>query len=175
MIPQEFVKKFMILFALIRKIKKFAWQILWVFRNFSQAIFLPKIKSHECDGLIFEGLEKTDFSRAMKIYKNLNNVKRISIEFLYLYRIFGNKLCFVAKNKKNEIIAVEFYYFNKRDIKEHTVHQSFRGVIPEYRRRGIATTLTSYVIEHFTTTKVQGISSRVSLSNEGRKIAVSMK
>lgn len=155
------------LFAAIHKLKNCIWQWRWFFTSVKKVIFLPRIKSNDGNGILFEGLQRQDFSAAMRIYMVLNNVQTVGLGFCFLYRFFGWRLCFVAKNASGNIIAVEFYYFNKRDIAEHTIHQGFRGVVPEYRRKGIATSLTAYAVKHFSKTKIQGISSRVSLSNEG--------
>jgi RimJ/RimL family protein N-acetyltransferase len=65
----------------------------------------------------------------------------------------------------NLLIGTELYYFNQRDLQEKTIHQGFRGILPAWQGRGIGTLLTGYAISHFKNSKIDGISSRVSLNN----------
>jgi GNAT superfamily N-acetyltransferase len=65
----------------------------------------------------------------------------------------------------NKIIGMELYYFNRRDIKENTIHQGFRGILPMWQGKGIGTLLTGHAVNYFKNNRLDGILSRVSLSN----------
>jgi RimJ/RimL family protein N-acetyltransferase len=83
-----------------------------------------------------------------------------------VYLLISEKTVFIVKDIViNKIIGMELYYFNQQDIKEKTIHQGFRGILPEWQGKGIGTLLTNYAINHFKNSKLDGISSRVSLNN----------
>ena len=83
-----------------------------------------------------------------------------------LFLLCGRKLVFVLYDKVNKkILGTEFYYFNKRDRREFTIHQGFRGILPEFQGKGLGTALTQYAYTVFSKTSLQGMSTRVSCNN----------
>lgn len=59
-------------------------------------------------------------------------------------------MLFVATDSNNnQIIGMDMFYFNPRDLNENTVHEGFIGVLPEYQGQGIATIMRQQAIKHF--------------------------
>ena len=100
------------------------------------------------------------------IYSELSDNRALSKRNSFLFKVCGKKLVFVLYDKVNKkILGTEFYYFNKRDIRESTIHQGFRGVLPEFQGRGLGTALTQYAYAVFSKTSLKGMSTRVSCNN----------
>ena len=100
------------------------------------------------------------------VYSMLSDDMALSKRNRMLFMVCGRKLVFVLYDKVAEkIIGVEFYYFNKRDINENTIHQGFRGILPEYQGKGLGTALTQYAYDIFSKTSLKGMSTRVSCNN----------
>lgn len=100
------------------------------------------------------------------IYSKLSEGDMLSLRNRLLFFFCGGKLVFVLYDKSSrKVIGTEFYYFNKRDIRESTIHQGFRGVLPEFQGKGLGTALTQYAYDVFSKTSLQGMSTRVSCNN----------
>ena len=54
---------------------------------------------------------------------------------------------------------------NKRDVVEKTIHLGFVGVLSEWQGKRVATTIMTIATDHFNNSRLDGISSRVSLNN----------
>ncbi|UTC65427.1 hypothetical protein E4O00_04720 [Treponema sp. OMZ 788] len=100
------------------------------------------------------------------IYSKLSNGHTLSRRNKILFFLCGSKLVFILYDKfEQKIIGTEFYYFNKKDIQESTIHQGFRGILPEFQGKGLGTALTQYAYDIFSKTSLKGMSSRVSCNN----------
>jgi RimJ/RimL family protein N-acetyltransferase len=118
------------------------------------------------DEIVIYGASIKELKEALCIYSFYNNKNKIGISYYILYFFVSKKLVFIAKDIFiNKIIGVELYYFNRSDIKENTIHQGFRGILPAWQGKGIGTLLTNYAVNHFKNSRLDGISSRVSLNN----------
>jgi len=147
------------------KILKIFLRIQFLRRNIVKCIFLPSISRKMINDIELSGSLKKNLKDIKTLYMNVTKGNKISREKLILYFLFGHKLIVVAKNIDKEIIGLELYYFNKKDLIEGTIHQGFRGVKQEKQGIGIGTVITSHAIGHFKNAGLSGISSRVSLNN----------
>jgi GNAT superfamily N-acetyltransferase len=156
-----FVKK------VCRFLKRQCGDVLFIVRNIYASLFLkpiPEITLNE--RIIICGTTIKELQEALQIYSFFNNGNNINMPKYITCFFISKKAVFIVKDKTtNKIIGTELYYFNQKDIKENTIHQSFRVVLPQYQGFGIGTALTNYAISNFKNTMFSGISSRVSLNN----------
>jgi len=111
-------------------------------------------------------MNKSYINEIDRIYSLFSNGEHISWEMKLLFYLCGKTLVFLLYDKNiHDVIGVEFYYFNRRDIKENTIHQGFRGVCNEYQGRGLGTHLTQYAHSTYSKSALYGMSSRVSCDN----------
>lgn len=111
-------------------------------------------------------MNKSYINKVDEIYSLFSDGKHMSWEMKILFYLCGKTLVFLIYDKSiHEVIGVEFYYFNRRDIRENTIHQGFRGIFNEYQGRGLGTHLTQYANSTYSKRELYGISSRVSCDN----------
>jgi RimJ/RimL family protein N-acetyltransferase len=148
-------------------IKKVCSICLFLLQNIYGSICLRNIAHIGIDGeTVVYGASIKDLKEALYIYSFYNNKNKIDISYYILYFFFSKRLVFIAKDIfMNKIIGVELYYFNRSDIEENTIHQGFRGILPVWQGKGMGTSLTNHAINHFKSSRLDGISSRVSLNN----------
>lgn len=146
-------------------------RFIFLFRNLIVAYRFPVIHESVIGDYKIHGINGKSLNNAMKLFRSINGNANYDIFMLLLYKLVGVKIGFVIVNQQNEVIGVELYYFNKRDLKEGTVHQAFRGIHENYRGHGLGTGLTQSALEHFEKTRLQGVSSRVSLNNKASLIS----
>ena len=80
--------------------------------------------------------------------------------------IFRRKLCFVIRKANGKTIAYRTFYFNEDDIRRGTVHDSFRYVVKEERRKGYGNLLVETTEQYFENhTSIKGFTSKVLESN----------
>jgi RimJ/RimL family protein N-acetyltransferase len=155
----------------IRKVyqllKRRCGDVFFIVRNVYSSFFLKKILEKAIDEhVIIRGASIKDLREALHIYSIFNNKNGIGFSRYIVYIFISRKMVFVARDiTAKKIIGTELYYFNRRDIKENTIHQGFRGILPPWQGRGIGTLLTSHAVNHFKNSRLDGISSRVSLNN----------
>jgi GNAT superfamily N-acetyltransferase len=151
-----------------RLLKRKYSDVLFIARNVYSSFFLKRIPETYIDKqIIVCGASIKELKESLYIYSFYNNKNKISVLYYILYLFVSKKLVFIVKDVfMKKIIGVELYYFNRRDLREKTIHQGFRGILPAWQGRGIGTLLTSYAVNHFKNSRrVDGISSRVSLDN----------
>jgi GNAT superfamily N-acetyltransferase len=156
----DFIKGF------CRPLKKGYNDVLFITRNIYASLFSKKISQVIiAEQIIIHGASIKELKEALHIYSFYNKSK-IGISHYIVYHLISQKMVFIVKDMSvNKIVGTELYYFNSRDMRENTIHQGFRGILPAWQRRGIGTLLTSHAIKHFKNNKIDGISSRVSLNN----------
>jgi len=111
-------------------------------------------------------MNKSYINEIDRIYSLFSNGEHISWAMKLLFYLCGKTLVFLLYDKDiHDVIGVEFYYFNRRDIKENTIHQGFRGILPEFQGKGLGTALTQYAYTVFSKTSLKGMSTRVSCNN----------
>lgn len=139
-------------------------------RNINAARRLVEIKKQEIDGLLFRGSSASDVKAISEIYQELNDRTVFSWIQRGIYSLFGQRFLLVVEQIDGigafKIVGINIYYFNKRDVRENTVHEGFIGVIPEMCGQGIATKMRQMAIRHFKMAGFSGISTRISLSNK---------
>jgi ribosomal protein S18 acetylase RimI-like enzyme len=148
-------------------LKKKYNDILFVIRNIYGSFLLKAIpRAVVGDQILLCGASLKELKEALDIYLFFNDTKKTAISRYIVYIIISGKLVVIAKDIfTNKIIGAELYYFNQRDIQEKTIHQGFRGILPEWQGKGFGTSLTNHAVNHFKKCKIDGISSRVSLNN----------
>lgn len=143
--------------------------LFFYIRNISAARRISEIRRVMVGDFLFRGYSRADADAVAKIYEQLNDGAAFSMMHRMLFRFIGKRCLFVVEKKycdgASEIVGINVYYLNKRDIQEHTVHEGFIGVIPEAGGLGIATKMRKMAIAHFKASGFSGISTRISLDN----------
>jgi RimJ/RimL family protein N-acetyltransferase len=150
-----------------RSLKRKYNDVLFFARNIYGSFPLKQIPETDIDEQIsICGSSRKELREALHIYSFFNNKNRIDISKYIIYFLISKKMIFIAKDiSVDKIVGMELYYFNSRDIRENTIHQGFRGILPAWQGKGIGTSITSHAINHFKNSRLDGISSRVSLNN----------
>jgi GNAT superfamily N-acetyltransferase len=156
---RNFVRKF------YRFLERRCSDVLFIVRNIYGCFSLSLIPKTSIDEqIIICGASIKELKEALHIYSFYKN--KIGISHYIVYLLISKKIVFIAKNvAHNKIIGTELYYFNSRDIKENTIHQGFRGILPAWQGKGIGTSITNHAVNHFKNSRIDGISSRVSFNN----------
>lgn len=108
-----------------------------------------------------------DYNNGIHVY-NLLEGKEVNVKLKTLYKLSGKKYAVIATMRKGDdmqIVGINMYYYNERDINDGTIHEGFIGVKPEVRGRGIATNLRKISLEHYLQNNHDGISTRISVNN----------
>jgi ribosomal protein S18 acetylase RimI-like enzyme len=151
----------------IRYIKSRYQLICFINRNILYSRCLGNIPLNAMnDNIDIGGVSHSYLKECFAIYSYFNNDKRLNAAKRMIYFFISRKTIFYAKNRTTgQIVGIELYYFNRKDILEKTVHQGFSGVLPEWQGQGIGTMLRSHALNHFRANGFDGVSSRVSLNN----------
>jgi RimJ/RimL family protein N-acetyltransferase len=149
----------------LRKCRGFIRLLKYLALNFNGAIKIKKIKTTPYGPITVKACLPRYRAAAFDLYLSANNSARISFANYIIWSLFGSRLCFVAVDPDDKVEGIAFFYFNEKDIKDKTVHQSFIGVAERNRGKGTGTLLTKTAIHHFRSNSLGGISSRVSKNN----------
>lgn len=143
---------------------------LWM--NVYQARGLPKIGSSSYDAAFFRGCQRSDLVQVCELYRLLHKGEALPGWRRLLYWLVGQRLCVVAlsnmerKTKGRDcVIGFSFYYFNERDVREHSIHEAFMGVSPSEQGKGVSTAFRHFTYAHFSKTRLKGVSTRISADN----------
>ncbi len=148
------------------KFKNQISKLRFLIENFLSARKLKKIKKTTIPPLTYQGLSSKYRKDTFNFYRNFHSGKELGFLKKILYYFFGNRLVInVIDENTQELVGIEMYYFNIRDIQENTVHQAFTGVIESMRGKGIATKIRGIAATHFKENNLSGISSKVTVSN----------
>ena len=141
--------------------------IIFVLRNIYACLKLKKIKiAIVSENIMILPMTRNYLKDVSYIYSKLSDGDVLSWRNKLLFFLCGSKLVFILYDKfEQKVIGTEFYYFNKKDIQESTIHQGFRGILPEFQGKGLGTALTQYAYDVFSKTSLKGMSSRVSCNN----------
>ena len=99
---------------------------IFIMRNVVCSRKLPEFQKIEFDNLTIGPCKKEYLEETFSLYKDLHNGTDISGKNKLLLRLVGNKFCYIVKAEK-EIVGLGLYYFNKKDIKENTIHEGYTG------------------------------------------------
>jgi len=139
---------------------------IFIIRNVLYSTNIPEFQKFEYDNFTIEPCRSEDLEETFCLYKDLHNGKDLPKQNKLLLHLAGNKFCYIIKSE-NKIIGLGLYYFNKKDIKENTIHEGYIGLKKEYRGKGIGTIARKNALYHFSRVKrITGVSSRVNLDNE---------
>lgn len=138
----------------------------FLIRNMRIALSISKIPDRRIGSIRTHGLDGDTYDLAKALYERFNSSGRLSRSRRLLYRIFGSRLVVACKDQDGKLLGAAFYYFNERDVKDGTVHQSFSVVDSSARGKGVATEIRRSAILHFSHNGFKGLSSRVSIDNK---------
>jgi len=106
--------------------------------------------------------------------KDIKNLYKEDVGFEFSLRnqlllyLIGKKNCFIVLNKsyEKELLGFAYFYFNKKDIHDCTIHLAHISVCSSHRGMGISKNLLNYAIVFFSGySSIKGISSRISINN----------
>ena len=167
---------------LIRLPKSILLILTFLARNLWQARKIPVIEKGTYDDVEFIPCTKDLVPYVSKLYAQFHEGIELGLDKKMLYSLAGEKLCLVVKDKKtNQIVGYSLYYFNRRDIKEATIHGGDISLHLDYRGKGIGTALRLHVLRHFARCpSIKGLSSRIDLDNQaslksGEKVGYRVK
>jgi len=158
----------------LNKLKSLYLILIFLIRNVYNALLLPQVKTIRFDNYYIHALDRKRIKAAIELYERLSIRKKMPPKMKLLYWLIGKKLCIIATNNKGRLIGAGFYYFNKRDIKDKTIHQTFTGVVENMQRKGIVTQIRTHAINNFAKSFIEGVSSRVNINNEP-SLAINLK
>lgn len=139
---------------------------IFIIRNLLCSVKMPEFQKFEFDELVIESCRSEYLEEVFHLYKDLHNGKDLSRRNKLLLRLAGNKFCYVVRSG-SEIVGIGLYYFNKKDVRENTIHEGYTGLKKEYRGKGVGTIARKNALYHFSQVKsIMGVSSRISLDNE---------
>lgn len=146
---------------------KYCRTIIFILRNVYTFFKLKKIQiAVVSESIMVLPLSHNYVNDVLNIYSKFSGGNMLPLEKKLVLSLCGSKLVFILYDTLyKKVVGCEFYYFNKRDIRDHTIHQGFRGILPEYQGKGFGTLLTSHAYTTYSDTWLKGISSRVSCNN----------
>ena len=155
------------LLRLIRLPKSILSISIFLARNLWQARKIPVIDKGTYDDVEFLPCTKDLVSNVSKLYAQFHEGIKLGLDKKTLYSLAGEKLCLVVRDKKtNQIVGYSLYYFNRRDIKEATIHGGDISLHSDYRGKGIGTAQRLHILRHFARCpSIKGLSSRINLDN----------
>lgn len=159
----------MVLRKLSRIMRGFFGNLCFLYRNINIARKLAPIFEVREGRFVYRGMINRDLRNLSILIGQLNNGIGFTPIRRFLYLLFGDRLVVVAEIETVEgpnLVGVDLYYFNARDIAEQTVHEGFIGVNPSFRGLRIAGKMRALAVDHFSKNGLNGISTRISLSNE---------
>lgn len=144
------------------------YKIYFIFKKSLEKLeSIGKIKKSSYREYQLRGAELSDLYRIKSIFLSLNRAEFAKSNEKILKRHPG-KTIIVAESVvdgKREIVGMDLFYLNARDLSENTVHEGFVGVLPEFEGKGIATAMRKNAIAHFRCSGFSGISTRISKNN----------
>lgn len=156
-------------FLKIIKLPKALFKIsIFLARNLWQARKISVIDKGTYDDVEFIPCTKDLVPYVSKLYAQFHEGQKLGIDKRALYGLVGDRLCLVVRDKKtNQIVGYSLSYFNRRDIKEATIHEGDISLHSDYRGKGIGTAQRLHVLRHFARCpSIKGLSSRIDLDNQ---------
>lgn len=151
-------------------------------RNLWMAKDIPVISKGEFKDVEFLPCTSDLVPHVANLYEEFHPGKKLGLAKKNTLRLAGHKLCLVVRDKKtNQIVGYSLYYFNRRDIKEATIHEGDISLHSDYRGKGIGTAQRLHVLRHFARCpSIKGLSSRIDLDNQaslrsGQKVGYKIK
>jgi GNAT superfamily N-acetyltransferase len=114
---------------------------------------------------VVEPLSRKRLAAVDDLYASINAGERLGFPKKALLWLLGPRLCLVACDDRNDLVAMTLFYFNARDWREDTVHASYNGLRESAQGAGLGTFLLQHALESFARSGLAGASSRVSLNN----------
>ncbi len=152
----------------IKKLISIKSSAVFAYRNWVKIRQNKKFTNTTINGIIYRGFTKSDEVQIFNLYSHLNNGAKFSWSRRLIYRALGSCMLLIAERQTDfgsEIIGMNMYYLNERDLKDNTIHEGFIGVLPEMTGKGIATNMRQTAKQNFKKNGFNGISTRISLDN----------
>lgn len=107
-----------------------------------------------------------DTASVRQLFFGLNPQGSFSVLKLMLGLVAFRKLLIIAEDvRTRQLVGLDLFYFNDRDLRERTVHEGFIGVVPAYQGQGLATAMRELAKLHFRSNGLSGISTRITQDN----------
>ncbi len=152
----------MTIFRLIRILNVIPFLIV----NEFYSLKMDDFETIESEHYVMEPLKRKDIMEVFKLFKKLNNGLELSLDRKILLMFSSTKFCYILRSQDGEIFGMGLYYFNKRDVKEKTIHEGYIGLTEKFRGIGIGTEARKNALKHFAKFKfLKGVSSRITLDN----------
>lgn len=149
----------------LRKILNTAFLIRPIARNIWCARRLAPFTKASAEECALGPVYSCDVDAVLNVYAKVNDSKHLSLKNLLLLRLLSSRICLALRNRDGAIVGISFYYFNARDRQENSVHEGFTGLLKPYRGRGLGTVVRRHALTHFAKSKLNSVTSRVSLKN----------
>ncbi|MEX2671077.1 MAG: GNAT family N-acetyltransferase [Phycisphaeraceae bacterium] len=142
------------------------WPIVFTVRNVWCSRSLSPFTATELCGLQVGPMQPSHLGEIELLYRDMTEGEKLNRTLRLLLKMLGRRLCLTAVDPKSgRVVAMGIYYFNERDRIERSVHAGYSMVSPDFRGCGIGTALRRRALEHFQQSGLQGMSSRITLSN----------
>lgn len=134
-------------------------------RNLRRIRTLPTIPSTEISGgILVRAYHRDDNAAVDAMYRDyigchLSRLTKI------LLSLAGSRLCLVGQDRSGNVVGMELFYFNARDVRENTIHEGFISVAPQARGKNMASAMRRHSLGHFRKAGLAGVSSRIRADN----------
>lgn len=152
-------------------------QVILVLRDFRMSFGIPVVQSETENGITYRGMYRSELIEINSLHILMNGGSKIALARRLVYWLVGNRIVIVVSKQEqgiDKIIGFNMFYFNKQDVKQNTIHGGFIGVDNNYQGLGIGSKLRRKGVDHFNSTYLSGMSSRIDLDNKA-SLAVTLK
>ncbi|QIB52617.1 hypothetical protein [Pseudomonas sp. OIL-1] len=154
-----------------------ARQAALIFRDLKMSLRLPAVQSETENGITYRGMHRSELTSINNLYVLMNGGSNIALARRFVYWLVGNKIVIVVSKKEQgeeKIIGLNMFYFNKKDVRQNTIHDGFVGIEHSFQGLGIGSRLRRKGVVNFGGTYLSGISSRIDVDNKA-SLAVTLK
>lgn len=142
------------------------FRVRLLLREIVISLRMDRVSAQSDGGIVYRGCKVFELFGLRDLYLQLNPEGSFSIVRVACYFFGGSKFIVVAQDPlTGQLVGMDMYYFNRRDLIENTVHEGFVGVRCVYEGRGIATRMRLLAKQYFKGNGFSGISTRISSDN----------
>lgn len=152
----------------MNRLHSLASSLHFCWSNWRMSRRLPPARPVRQQGLCIRPASRREVAQAFEIYATLLAGTRPSTAVRAALRLLRNPCLLLAlqeTDEKQQLVGINFYYFNRRDITERTIHEGFIGVLPLHAGKGVATRMREVARTQFRRAALTGISTRIKQSN----------
>lgn len=151
---------------------------VFVARNLFGSFRIPPIKDAFNKGYSIIGLNRKNAKEAFSLLEDIDGAPLVSKTRKMLYWFISRKMIFLLHENSGcsaapRLLGINIYYFNKYDAlcRINTIHEAFIGVHVSRRGQGIATLLRQAAFNHFKSTTLDGITTRIKKDNQASLVS----